>query len=184
MAEGAEPPIGDAAEGEKKAEAEPGEAAGETPGDGKPADGKTTPRKNSRAEKKMKEALLKFNLKPLEKIATVMMRKSTQVIWTFNNPDVYYLENVYVVFGEPSMQDAGQQAVQELKKTAAEEEPAPEPEAKVIDDEAASQETPSDLKEDDINTLMSQANVPRSRAIEALREADGDLVTAVMNLTF
>jgi nascent polypeptide-associated complex subunit alpha len=183
MTDGTEPAMEDVPEDEKKTEAEAAEGAAETSADGKPADGKATSRKNSRAEKKMKEALLKFNLKPLEKVVTVMMRKSTQVTWTFHNPDVYFLENVYVVFGEPTMQDAGQQAVQELKKTAAEEEPAPEPEAKVIDDEAASQETPSDLKEDDINTLMSQANVTRARAIEALREADGDLVTAVMNLT-
>lgn len=44
------------------------------------------------------------------------------------------------------------------------------------------EEEAPDFKEEDIFTIMCQSNVSRSRAIEALREANGDLVTAVMNL--
>ena len=40
----------------------------------------------------------------------------------------------------------------------------------------------NEFKEEDINLIMQQSNVSRNRAISALREANGDLVTAVMNL--
>jgi nascent polypeptide-associated complex subunit alpha len=147
-----------------------------------PTPSEPTKRKNSRAEKKMKDGLLKYGLTKLEGVTTVMMRKAQQLIWTFNNPDVYQLENVYVIFGEPSMQSAGDEAVKELKKTAVEDETPAEPKPTIVEDEtAANEETPSDLKEDDITTLMGQAGVTRPRAIEALRDAGGDLVTAVMN---
>jgi nascent polypeptide-associated complex subunit alpha len=143
-----------------------------------------TKRKNSRAEKKMKDSLVKFGLTKLDGVTTVMMRKAQQLIWTFNNPDVYQLDNVYVIFGEPAVQSAGDEAVKELKKTAVQDEAPAESKPTIVDDvTVGTEETPSDLKEDDINTLMGQANVTRARAIEALREAGGDLVTAVMNLT-
>jgi nascent polypeptide-associated complex subunit alpha len=150
-----------------------------------PADGSKPAKKNSRAEKKMRESLMKFGLKPVPGVSTVMMRKtSQQLIWNFQSPQVYQLDNVYVIFGEVTMQNAGDEAVRELKKTAVEEESPAESKPTIVDDEpAADQETPSDLKEEDITTLMGQANVSRAAAIEALRDAGGDLVTAVMNLT-
>ena len=147
---------------------------------------KPAPRKNTRAEKKMKEALCKHGIKPLEGVKTVMMRKGVQIMWTFTDPDVYCLENVYVVFGEPSMQNnPGQQAFKQLIESAdVGQEKKDEPSATVVDDTAATGDEPdaTGLKEEDIQTIMQQANVNRARAIEALRGADGDLVTAVMNL--
>ena len=141
------------------------------------------PRKVSRAEKKMKEALLKHNLKPLEKVSTVMMRKGAQIMWTFASPDVYFIDDVYIVFGEPQMQDPGAKAVEQLKSSAAAQEAAPaEPAATVVEDEQEGEVDATGLKEEDINTIMQQSNVSRARAVQALRDADGDLVTAVMNL--
>lgn len=141
------------------------------------------PRKVSRAEKKMKEALLKHNLKPLEKVSTVMMRKGQQIMWSFAQPDVYFIDDVYIIFGEPQMQDPGAKAVEQLKNSAVAEEAAPaEPAAKVVEDEQEGEVDATGLKEEDINTIMQQSNVSRARAIKALRDADGDLVTAVMNL--
>ena len=143
-------------------------------------------RKNTRAEKKMKDALMKHGLKPLENVSTVMMRKGAQIMWTFSQPDVYCLENVYVVFGEPSMQNnPGQQAFQHLIENAdVSQEKTEEPAAKVVDDTAAGDEEADagEFKEEDISTIMQQANVSRARAIQALKDASGDLITAVMNL--
>ena len=140
---------------------------------------KPAPRKQSRAEKKMRETLLKHNLQQLENVTNVMMRKGNQLMWTFASPDVYYIENVYVIFGEPSMDDPGKKAVETIQQNAqipaAEEAP-----ATVIKDDV--EESAEGLKEDDINTVMQQSGVSRNRAIQALREANGDLVTAVMNL--
>ena len=136
-------------------------------------------RKNSRAEKKMKDALLKHGIKPLENVMTVVMRKASQIVWTFSQPDVYCLENVYVVFGEPSMDPTGN-AMNAITPEKVEEGEEKKEETVVVDD--AVEADASGLKEDDINVCMQQANVSRARAIEALKAADGDIVTAVMNL--
>jgi nascent polypeptide-associated complex subunit alpha len=110
-----------------------------------------------------------------------MMRKGAQIVWSFSQPDVYVLDNVYVIFGEPSVQDPGDQAVQQLKTSAATEVSHDEPVTTVVEDEGQDADA-SGLRDEDINTIMQQTNVTRARAIEALRQADGDLVTAVMNL--
>ena len=139
------------------------------------------PRKINRAEKKMREALLKHNLKQLENVTTVTMMKGRQMVWTFTQPDVYYIDNVYIVFGESQMQDAGRRAVDELKDTVATEETPVEAKPEIKEEDVKVDET--GLEENDINLVMTQANCSRSRAVGALREANGDIVTAVMNLT-
>lgn len=48
--------------------------------------------------------------------------------------------------------------------------------------EELNQEDASDLKEEDIKTIMQQSNVSRRTAIKALREANGDVINAVLNL--
>ena len=79
----------------------------------------------------------------------------------------------------------GQQAFKQLIESAdVGSEKKDEPSATVVDDTAVTGDEPdaTGLKEEDIQTIMQQANVNRARAIEELRGADGDLVTAVMNL--
>lgn len=39
------------------------------------------------------------------------------------------------------------------------------------------------IEEKDIELVMSQANVSRNRAVKALKNADNDLVNAIMELT-
>jgi nascent polypeptide-associated complex subunit alpha len=155
--------------------AQSGDASGSDAGQGKAT------RKISRGEKKLREALLKHNLQPVENVSSAMLLKPPQIQWTFSNPEVYSLENVFVLFGEPSGPNAGEQAVQDLKTAAPAEEAPPQAAPKIVEDTQESDAT--GLKEDDINTVMGQASVSRARAIDALREANGDLVTAVMNLT-
>lgn len=147
-------------------------------------DSKPAQRKNTRQEKKMKESLLKHNLKQLEGVSTVMMRKGQQIMWSFTNPEVYYLDNVYVVFGDPQMQDAGRQAIDQLRQSANSVDDTPtEPQARVMEDPNVEVDT-TGLKEEDINTIMDQVKgISRARAAEALRKANCDLVTAVMDLT-
>lgn len=170
------------AEEQKPEETKPAE---ETPAEGSAPENKETKpaqRKNSRAEKKMKEALLKNNLKQLENVSTVMIRKGQQLMWTFSQPEVYFLENVYVIFGEPTMDDPAARAINAIHDNATTGDIAPTETTNttVVDDNE--EEDATDLKEEDINTIMQQSNVSRGRAIKALREANGDLVTAVMNL--
>jgi len=138
-------------------------------------------RKISRAEKKMRDVLLKHNLKQLENVTTVTMRKAQQLTWTFSQPEVFYIDNVYVIFGEVQSPDAGRNAVDSLKEVAKEDAPETEAKAAVVEDET--QVDASGLEENDITMVMQQANVSRARAVQALRDAKGDMVTAVMNLT-
>jgi nascent polypeptide-associated complex subunit alpha len=147
----------------------------------KPADGdKPAARKNARAEKKMKDAFLKHNLTKLENVSTVMMRKTGSISWSFDSPEVYFLENCYVVFGEPNTTNPAEDAVRELKTTAGGDVPSSEPTPTVVED--GGEIDTAGLREEDIATIMQQTSVTRARAAEALREAGGDLVTAVMNL--
>jgi NACalpha-BTF3-like transcription factor len=69
------------------------------------ADCTTSSSQGSRAERKMNEFFLKFSLTAPEKVVTVTTRKSTQDTWTFNKPGVYFIENVYVVFGDLDEKD-------------------------------------------------------------------------------
>ena len=133
--------------------------------------------KETRAEKNMKAALLKFNLKKLEKVSTVTIRRGINGVFSFANPEVYYVGDVYVVFGETQSASVGSQ----LSNLVDQPEASAEEEAKpvVADDENVDA---TGLDENDIKTIMEQGNVSRSRAVHALREADGDVVNAVMKL--
>lgn len=139
--------------------------------------------KETRAEKKMKASLLKFNLKKMEKVSTVTMRRGNQTIFTFSNPEVYYVDDVYVIFGESRYNDAASDAINTFTKaseTTSTEAAAEEPKATVAGEEELSAEG---LDEGDIATIMEQGNVSRNRAIQALRETNGDVVNAVMKLS-
>ena len=41
----------------------------------------------------------------------------------------------------------------------------------------------SGVEPNDIELVMTQANVPRKKAVKALKSADGDIVSAIMELT-
>ena len=141
------------------------------------------PRKINRAEKKMREALLKHNLTQLEGVTTVTMRRGAELVFTFSQPDVYYLGDVYVVFGESNMQDAASSAAAEISnvaQTAGEE--AEKTDVRVEEEDDANVDT-TGLEESDIQMVMDQAKCSKARAVKALRENNNDMVSAVMSLT-
>jgi len=43
--------------------------------------------------------------------------------------------------------------------------------------------TTPEINEDDVKTVMAQANVDRERAMEAIKESEGDLAEAIINLS-
>merc|ERR1711963_724757 len=167
-------------------------AAGADDGEGKG--------KQSRGEKKARKTLSKLGLKQVAGVTRVTIRKSKNILFVVNNPDVYKNPNgdTYVVFGEAKIEDMSQQAQMEAASkfrggddmamptemggqgTA----PAPSkpaiPEADEDDDEAVD-ETGVEAK--DIELVMSQANVSRKRAVNALKNNDNDIVNAIMELT-
>ena len=128
----------------------------------------------------MREALFKHQLQQLENVTTVTIRRGSQMVFSFSQPDVYYLGDVYIVFGESNQQDASQAAAKEISSVAgaAAEEAKPE-----IKEEDEGDVDATGLEETDINMVMEQAKCTRARAIKALRENNNDMVSAVMTLT-
>jgi len=149
--------------------------------------------KQSRGEKKARKIMSKLGLKPVQGVNRVTIRKSKNILFVINSPDVYKNphSDTYIVFGEAKIEDLSQQA----QLAAAEKFKGPEPSAGAVDsaganatvapiaeeDEEEVDETGVDEK--DIELVMSQANAPRARAIRALKNNNNDIVNAIMELT-
>ncbi|CAL9097964.1 unnamed protein product [Musa textilis] len=143
--------------------------------------------KQSRSEKKSRKAMLKLGMKPMPGVSRVTVKKSKSILFVISKPDVFKspTSDTYVIFGEAKIEDLSSQ----LQTQAAEQFKAPdlshvilkpEPSAAAQDDEEVD-ETGVELK--DIELVMTQAGVSRSKAVKALKVADGDIVTAIMELT-
>ena len=55
--------------------------------------------------------------------------------------------------------------------------------AAAADDEDDGEVDESGVEQNDIELVMTQANVSRKKAVKALKSADGDIVSAIMELT-
>ena len=105
-----------------------------------------------------------------------------------SKPDVFKspASDTYVIFGEAKIEDLNSQ----LQSQAAEQFKAPnfsnagykpEPAAATGQDDEDVDETGVEPK--DIELVMTQAGVSRSKAVRALKAAEGDIVSAIMELT-
>ncbi|XP_041996215.1 nascent polypeptide-associated complex subunit alpha-like protein 1 [Salvia splendens] len=143
--------------------------------------------KQSRSEKKSRKAMLKLGMKPIPGVNRVTVKKSKNILFVISKPDVFKSPNsdTYVIFGEAKIEDLSSQ----LQSQAAEQfkvpninQAAPKAEpAVVIQDDEDVDETGVEPK--DIELVMTQAGVSRARAVKALKEANGDIVSAIMELT-
>ncbi|XP_030534381.1 nascent polypeptide-associated complex subunit alpha-like protein 1 isoform X1 [Rhodamnia argentea] len=143
--------------------------------------------KQSRSEKKSRKAMLKLGMKPIPGVSRVTVKKSKNILFVISKPDVFKspTSDTYVIFGEAKIEDLSSQ----LQSQAAEQFKAPDlshviskPESSAVtqDDEEVDE---TDVEPKDIELVMTQAGVSRSRAVKALKAADGDIVTAIMELT-
>ncbi|XP_017037975.1 nascent polypeptide-associated complex subunit alpha-like [Drosophila kikkawai] len=150
--------------------------------------------KQSRGEKKARKILLKLGLKPIPGVNRVTIRKSKNIMFVINNPEVYKNPHTdtYIVFGEAKAEDLSQQA----KVAAAEKFKTPKAAATAIDSAGATTSAPiaggdeeevevddTGMDEKDIELVVMQANTTRAKAIKALKNNDNDLVNAIMELT-
>ncbi|KAI4302474.1 hypothetical protein MLD38_038214 [Melastoma candidum] len=154
--------------------------------DGLPGDGSGRSRQ-SRSEKKSRKAMLKLGMKPMTGVSRVTVKKSKNILFVISKPDVFKspTSDTYVVFGEAKIEDLSSQ----LQNRAAEQFKAPDlshiiskPESSTAaqDDEEVDE---TGIEPKDIELVMTQAGVSRSKAVKALKAADGDIVTAIMDLT-
>ncbi|KAF9688822.1 hypothetical protein SADUNF_Sadunf01G0028000 [Salix dunnii] len=132
--------------------------------------------KQSRSEKKSRKAMLKLGMKPIPGI-----------LFVISKPDVFKspTSDTYVIFGEAKIEDLSSQ----LQTQAAEQFKAPDlshviskPETSAVaqDDEEVDE---TGVEPKDIELVMTQAGVSRSKAVKALKAANGDIVSAIMDLT-
>merc|ERR1711953_693752 len=147
--------------------------------------------KQSRSEKKARKAMSRLGLKVVSGVTRVTIRKSKNILFVINKPDVYKSPagDTHIVFGEAKIEDLSQQA----QVQAAEKFKAPEPVHTAISEsktEPAEVEESDDeevdasgVEEKDIELLCQQSNVSRKKAIKALRANDNDIVNAIMELT-
>lgn len=144
--------------------------------------------KQSRAEKKARKMMSKLGLKPVTGISRITMRKSRNILFVINKPDVFKSPDgeTYIVFGEAKVEDMSQQAqvaaAEKLKgiKPAGGDAP-----ASTSNDTGDSDEEVdgTGIEDKDIDLVMSQANCNRTKAIKALRNNGNDIVNAIMELT-
>ncbi|XP_055808880.1 nascent polypeptide-associated complex subunit alpha-like protein [Solanum dulcamara] len=144
--------------------------------------------KQSRSEKKSRKAMIKLGMKPIPGVSRVTVKKSKSILFVISKPDVFKspASDTYIIFGEAKIEDLSSQ----LQSQAAEQFKAPnlsnviskpEPSTVAQDDEDDVDETGVEPK--DIELVMTQAGVSRAKAVKALKAANGDIVSAIMELT-
>nr|XP_043609317.1 nascent polypeptide-associated complex subunit alpha-like protein 1 [Erigeron canadensis] len=143
--------------------------------------------KQSRSEKKSRKAMLKLGMKQIPGVSRVTVKKSKNILFVISKPDVFKspASDTYVIFGEAKIEDLSSQ----LQSQAAEQFKAPnlsnviseaEPATMAQDDEDVDD---TGVEPKDIELVMTQAGVSRPKAVKALKAADGDIVSAIMELT-
>merc|ERR1711937_655908 len=151
--------------------------------------------KQSRGEKKARKIMSKLGLKQVTGVSRVTIRKSKNILFVINKPDVYKnpASDTYIVFGEAKIEDLSQQAQMEAaQKFKAAETPAGPQEmgatgtagpAPIPEEDEDDEVDEAGVEEKDIELVMSQANVSRSKAVKALKNNANDIVNAIMELT-
>ncbi|XP_053322616.1 microtubule-associated protein futsch-like [Spea bombifrons] len=148
--------------------------------------------KQSRSEKKARKAMSKLGLRPVHGVTRITIRKSKNILFVITKPDVFKspASDIYIVFGEAKIEDLSQQ----VHKAAAEKFKVPMEHSPLITETAPTLTIKEESEEEeevdetglearDIELVMAQANVSRTKAVRALRHNNNDIVNAIMELT-
>ncbi|TQD94515.1 hypothetical protein C1H46_019760 [Malus baccata] len=149
--------------------------------------------KQSRSEKKSRKAMLKLGMKPVTGVSRVTIKKTKNMLFVISKPDAFKSPNsdTYVIFGEAKIEDLSSQ----LQTQAAQQFRMPDmssvmgkPEisgaaAGPHADEEEEEVDETGVEPKDIDLVMTQAGVSRSKAVKALKTHSGDIVSAIMELT-
>ncbi|KAB2598842.1 nascent polypeptide-associated complex subunit alpha-like protein 2 [Pyrus ussuriensis x Pyrus communis] len=156
------------------------------------AQGGSEASKQSRSEKKSRKAMLKLGMKPVTGVSRVTIKRTKNILFFISKPDVFKSPNsdAYVIFGEAKIEDLSSQ----LQTQAAQQFRMPDmssvmgkPEisaaAAGAQDEEEEEVDETGVEPRDIDLVMTQAGVSRSKAVKALKTHSGDIVSAIMELT-
>lgn len=145
--------------------------------------------KQSRSEKKSRKAMMKLGMKPVTGVSRITIKRAKNILFVVSKPDVFKspTSETYVIFGEAKIEDLSSQLqaqaaqqfrMQDLSKVMAKPDAAA---AAPADEEEEVDET--GIEPRDIDLVMTQASVSRAKAVKALKAHDGDIVSAIMELT-
>lgn len=149
--------------------------------------------RQTRGEKKSRKVISKLGLKQVQGVNRVAIRKSKNILFVINKPDVYKspASDTYIVFGEAKIEDLSQKAqlaAAEKFKTdvvpsTEEQKSKTKPKLNYEEEEDAEPVDETGVDQKDIDLVMQQANVSRNLAIKALKNNNNDIVNAIMDLT-
>ncbi len=157
------------------------------------AQGGSESSKQSRSEKKSRKAMLKLGMKPVTGVSRVTIKRTKNILFFISKPDVFKSPNseTYVIFGEAKIEDLSSQlqtqAAQQFRMPdmgsvmAKSDISAAAAAAQADEEEEEIDET--DVEPRDIDLVMTQAGVSRGKAVKALKAHNGDIVSAIMELT-
>ncbi|CAL5344216.1 hypothetical protein CsSME_00029468 [Camellia sinensis var. sinensis] len=157
------------------------------------AEGANGSSKQSRSEKKSRKAMLKLGMKPVIGVSRVTIKRTKNILFFISKPDVFKSPNseTYVIFGEAKIEDLSSQlqtqAAQQFRMPdmgsvmAKSDISAAAAGAQVDEEEEEIDETGVEPR--DIDLVMTQAGVSRGKAVKALKTHNGDIVSAIMELT-
>nr|CAB3264185.1 nascent polypeptide-associated complex subunit alpha [Phallusia mammillata] len=133
-------------------------------------------------------SLSKLGLKPITGINRVTIRKSKNILFVINKPDVLKnpASDTYIVFGEAKIEDLSQQAQLAAAEKFKNKAPTASETATTVPtvpEESDEEVDESEVEAKDIELVMQQANVSRSKAVKALKNNSNDIVNAIMELT-
>ncbi|RLN18223.1 nascent polypeptide-associated complex subunit alpha-like protein 2 [Panicum miliaceum] len=159
-------------------------------GGGELGAGATEGSKQSRSEKKSRKAMMKLGMKPVTGVSRITIKRAKNILFVVSKPDVFKspTSETYVIFGEAKIEDLSSQLqaqaaqqfrMQDLSKAMAKQDAAAA--APADEEEEAVDET--GIEPRDIDLVMTQASVSRAKAVKALKAHDGDIVSAIMELT-
>ncbi|KAG2543919.1 nascent polypeptide-associated complex subunit alpha-like protein 2 [Panicum virgatum] len=158
--------------------------------DGELGAGATEGSKQSRSEKKSRKAMMKLGMKPVTGVSRITIKRAKNILFVVSKPDVFKspTSETYVIFGEAKIEDLSSQLqaqaaqqfrMQDLSKATAKQDAA----AAAPADEEEGEVDETGIEPRDIDLVMTQASVSRAKAVKALKAHDGDIVSAIMELT-
>ncbi|CAD6201678.1 unnamed protein product [Miscanthus lutarioriparius] len=153
--------------------------------------GATEGTKQSRSEKKSRKAMMKLGMKPVTGVTRITIKRAKNILFVVSKPDVFKspTSETYVIFGEAKIEDLSSQLqaqaaqqfrMQDLSKVMAKQDAAAAAAAPADEEEEVDE---AGIEPRDIDLVMTQASVTRAKAVKALKAHDGDIVSAIMELT-
>jgi len=134
-------------------------------------------------------------MEKVENVDRVTLRRGRNLLYVISNPDCFKAPNsdTYVVFGEAKAEDMAAKAAAQAAAFKAESAaaaaaagagaPGAAKVASITEEVDEGEIDMEGLEEKDVDLVATQANVSKGKAAAALKASDGDIVSAIMELT-